>query len=65
MKPLEGNLFHKLRDQIMGTNPSNEYHSDHSSVLHNVELHVKEPKTTAKCRDMHGEMTNIEEQGKL
>ena len=36
-KPLHGNLFKRLRSQIMGFDPSSPYYSDHRSVLRDEE----------------------------
>jgi hypothetical protein len=33
IKPLQGMMFHKIRDRIMSIDPSSKYHSDHKSVL--------------------------------
>lgn len=34
-KPLQGNLFYRFRDDIMGIGPDSEYHSSGRSVLSN------------------------------
>jgi len=36
-KPLQGNLFYKLRDQIMNIDPSSRHHSSHRSVLKSID----------------------------
>eukprot|EP00934_Nitzschia_sp_Nitz4_P002612 Nitzschia sp. Nitz4//scaffold489_size5144//31//2646//NITZ4_009230-RA/size5144-processed-gene-0.1-mRNA-1//1//CDS//3329552897//2602//frame0 len=36
-KPLQGRLFYKIRDKIMNIDPTDNYHSDHRSVLRKCE----------------------------
>ena len=45
-KPLHGNLFKRLRSQIMGFDPSSPYYSDHRSVLRDEEQSRDEKQST-------------------
>ena len=50
-KPLQGNLFYKLRDLIMNIAPSSEYHSSHRSVLTHDDASVHD---VAVAKDVEG-----------
>jgi hypothetical protein len=47
-KPLQGELFYKFRDQIMGLVPMNTIIGDHRSVLDNISNKMSNPVVSAK-----------------
>ena len=51
MKPLQGKLFHQLRDQIMGIDLNDIYHSGHRGVLGKWVRHTEQTDTNQTQTD--------------
>ncbi len=47
-KPLQGELFYKFRDQIMGLVPMDTIHGNHSSVLDHDSMNPESPQKPRK-----------------
>ena len=52
-KPLQGELFYKFRDQIMGVVPMNTIHGNHRSVLDKDSPSLPSPRKVSRAKSDH------------